>query len=195
MIHRVVLLTALLIDTGARAQPAPDAPDAPNEHASFPDPGPEPIIGAAELTDLANLAEPTDHPELTDHPAPNDTVLRVVEPPLDPPERRMPMEAQQYAVPLPGRRSRDPALRKARGMLAGGILFTVICGAGSALAIAAAVDRPRRTYGTASQDFFRAATALIGCTVGAIGLAAAGAVRIRRIRHLAEWTGGLGLRF
>ncbi len=186
MIHRVVLFTALIIDTGARAQPAPDAPD---EHASFLDPGPEPIIGAAELTDLANLAEPTDHP------APNDTVLRVVEPPVDPPERRMPMEAQQYAVPLPGRRSRDPALRKARGMLAGGILFTVICGAGSALAIAAAVDRPRRTYGTASQDFFRAATALIGCTVGAIGLAAAGAVRIRRIRHLAEWTGGLGLRF
>lgn len=188
MIHRVVLLTALLLDTGARAQPAPDAT---SEHAAFLDPGPEPIIGAAELADLANLTEPSDHADPTDPTAPNNTVLQLVEPPVDPPER----EAQQYAVPLPGRRSRDPSLRKARGMLAGGILFTVICGAGSALAIAAAVDRPRRTYGTASQSFLRAATALIGCTVGAIGLAASGAVRLRRKRRLAEWTGGLGLRF
>ncbi len=195
MLHRVVLLTAILIDTSAGAQPAPDA------HAWSGEPGPEPLIGAAELADLANLTERSDPPAPTDHPAPTDTVLQVVEPPADPPERRMPMEeAQMYAVPLPvplpGRRSRDPSIRKARGMLAGGIVFTVICSAGSALAIAAAILSPRRiSYGTESEDYVRAVTGLIACTAGAIGLAAAGAVRIRRIRHLAEWTGGLGLRF
>jgi len=186
MIHRVVLLAALTLATRAQAQlTAPEAPGA----STWPvEPGPE-LIGAADLADLANLTEPTDRP------GPGDTALQLVETPFEPPEPPMPMEGQMYAVPLPGRRSRDPALRKARGMLAGGIIFTAICGAGSVLAIFAAIKRPNRTSGTDTADYYRGSTALITCTAGSIGLAAYGAARIRRIRHLAEWTGGLGLRF
>lgn len=189
MIHRVVLLAALTLTTRARAQPAD--PETPSARVWPVEPGPE-LIGAADLADLANLTDPT---RATDHPGPGDTVLQLVEPPVEPPEPPMPMQGQQYAVPLPGRRSHDPALRKARGMLAGGIIFTAICSAGSVLAIFAAIKRPNRTSGTNSADYYRASTALITCTAGSIGLAAYGATRIRRIRHLAEWTGGLGLRF
>ena len=104
------------------------------------------------------------------------------------------MEAQQYAVPLPGRRSRDPALRKARGMLAGGIIFSAICGGASVLFIVAAVHRPSGFNGSQS-EYIQATTGLITCTAGSIALASYGAVRIRKIRGLAEWTGGLSLRF
>jgi hypothetical protein len=190
MIHRVVLLAALTLATRAQAQLTD--PEAPGARTWPVEPGPE-LIGAADLADLANLTEPTDHP------GPGDAVLQLVEPPVEPPEPPMPMqgqmEGQMYAVPLPGRRSRDPALRKARGMLAGGIIFTAICGAASVLAIFAAIKRPNRTSGSDTADYYRASTALITCTAGSIGLAAYGAARIRRIRHLAEWTGGLGLRF
>lgn len=143
------------------------------------DPGPAPS-GAAEAADPR---------------APSDTVLQVVErPDPEPAVQPTPERPQQYAVPLPTRRSADPALRKARGILAGGIVFTVICGVGSALAIVA-VAQTKHTYGSSGKNAIAGVTGLLACTVGAIGMASYGATRLRKRRHLAEWTGGLGLRF
>lgn len=104
----------------------------------------------------------------------------------------MPERPQQYAVPVST--GRDPALRKARGILAGGIIFTVICGAGSALTIYA-MARTRHASGPVGKNLVAGLTGLLTCTVGAIGMASYGATRLRKRRHLAEWTGGLGLRF
>lgn len=171
MIHRVALLVALIIDTPVQAEPA--APEVPAEAR---EPGPA-------GTDVADSADP------------NDTVLQVVErPDPEPAVRPMSEVPQQFAVPVSTRRSGDPALRKARGILAGGIIFTVICGVGSALAFVA-VAKAKHPYGTSGKNAIAGATGLLACTVGAIGMASYGATRLRKRRHLAEWTGGLGLRF
>lgn len=169
MITRVAWLVALITGTPIQAQPA--APEMPAEAR---EPGP---AGT----------------DTTDPPAPSDTVLQVVERP-DPDVRRTPEGPQQHALPVSTRRSADPALRKARGILAGGIIFTVICGVGSALAIVA-VAQTKHTYGTSGKNAIAGMTGLLACTVGAIGMASYGATRLRKRRHLAEWTGGLGLRF
>lgn len=166
MIARAAWLATLISGPPAQAQPGPGAPAE--------DPGPGPTGAAA--------SDPSD---------PDGTVLQVIErPDPDPPGQRTPERPQQFAVPVSTRRSRDPALRKARGILAGGIIFTVICGVGSALALVTVV-RARPT----GKNAIAGATGLLACTVGAIGMASYGATRLRKHRHLAEWTGGLGLRF
>ena len=175
MISRVAWLVALTTATPVQAQPA--APEVPAEAH---EPGP---AGT----------------DASDPRAPNDTVLQVVEQPdPEPAVQPMPERAQQHAVPLPTRRSADPALRKARGILAGGIIFTVICGAGSVLAfvaIARTKHSSESTGGPSGKNLIAGATGLLTCTVGAIGMASYGATRLRKRRHMAEWTGGLGLRF
>jgi len=171
MITRVAWLVALTTATPLQAQPA--APEVPAEAH---EPGP---AGT----------------DASDPRAPNDTVLQVVEQPdPEPAVQPMPERPQQHAMPLPTRRSADPALRKARGILAGGILFTILCGAGSALTFVAIV-RTKHVSGPRGNNLIAGATGLLACTVGAIGMASYGATRLRKRRHMAEWTGGLGLRF
>ncbi len=171
MITRVAWLVALTTATPLQAQPA--APEVPAEAH---EPGP---AGT----------------DASDPRAPNDTVLQVVEQPdPEPAVQPMPERPQQHAMPLPTRRSADPALRKARGILAGGILFTILCGAGSALVFVAIV-RTKHVSGPRGNNLIAGATGLLTCTVGAIGMASYGATRLRKRRHMAEWTGGLGLRF
>jgi len=194
MTHRVALLVGLMSATHAQAQPAAAQPvaaaEGPSERA---EPAGAAAPGGAVIPD--GVPVPDGASGQPDASAPDETVLQIVKPPPDFEEQRVSMKAQQFAVPLPGRRSRDPALRKARGALAGGIIFTAICGAGSVLIIVAGVLRPTGFNGSDGADYARATTGLIVCTVGSVALASYGGVRIRKIRGLAEWTGGLGLRF
>jgi hypothetical protein len=92
--------------------------------------------------------------------------------------------AMQHAVPLPTRRRGfgDKRLRHDRGMLAAGILFTAICGAGAGLSVWAIVEQPRRVYSHRTSDGVAAVTGLLTCTVGALALAATGAARLKKRR-------------
>ena len=93
-------------------------------------------------------------------------------------------EAQQFAVPVPRpfHRSRDKKLRQDRGMVAAGVIFTAICGAGVGLGIWAVASGRGRTYGQNSANNVAALTGLFTCTVGAIALAATGATRLKKRR-------------
>jgi hypothetical protein len=92
--------------------------------------------------------------------------------------------AMQHAVPLPTRRRGfgDKRLRHDRGMLAAGIIFTAICGAGAGLSVWAIVEQPRRVYSHRTSDGVAAVTGLLTCTVGALALAATGAARLKKRR-------------
>lgn len=195
MTHCVALLVGLMSVAPAAVEPAAAqpvvAPEGAEPAGAVVPADPSGLPDATDATDATNTTNTTDATNATD---PDNTVLQIVEPPPDPDVQRVP-EERQYAVPLPlpGRRSRDPALRKARGMLAGGIIFTALCSVGSVAVIVAGVYQPPSASDRA--DYVRGAAALITCTVGSIALASYGGVRIRKIRGLAEWTGGLGLRF
>jgi hypothetical protein len=104
----------------------------------------------------------------------------------------------------PPRRARrlpvDPAtreLREARGLLAGGIILTALCGAGFGLATYSVVDRWERLTGSSGDRAVAAVGVLFACTVVSIGGIAVGASKLRKIRRSGRvaWTGGLGLRF
>ena len=92
---------------------------------------------------------------------------------------------QQFAVPLPvkGWRRADKQLRQYRGMLAFGITFAAICGAGAGLGIyaLASPDLPSY-YGEDFRDAVAAVTGLLSCTVGALSLATVGAARLKKRR-------------
>ncbi len=93
--------------------------------------------------------------------------------------------AVQHAVPLPTRRwgsGGDKRLRHDRGMLAAGIIFTAVCGAGAGLSMWAIVEQRGRTYGSESRNAVGAFTGLLTCTVGALALAATGAARLKKRR-------------
>lgn len=93
-------------------------------------------------------------------------------------------ELQMYAVPPPPRHRRfgDKRLRQDRGMLAAGIVFAAVCGAGAGIGIWALVEQRNRYYGQDSRDAVGAVTGLLSCTVGALALAATGAARLKKRR-------------
>lgn len=104
----------------------------------------------------------------------------------------------------PPRRARrppvDPAtreLRQARGILAGGIVLTALCGVGFGLATYSAIDRWERLTGASGDRAVAAVGVMFVCTVVAIGGIGMGASKLRTIRRSGRvaWTGGLGLRF
>lgn len=103
----------------------------------------------------------------------------------------------------PPRRARpplDPAarqLRQARGILAGGVVLTAVCGVGFGLATWAAVDARDRLEGASGGRVIAAAGVLFACTVAAIAGIGVGARRLHALRpaRRVAWTGGLGLRF
>lgn len=113
-----------------------------------------------------------------------------------------PPETMQIATEEPRRRRRpplDPAtreLRQTRGILAGGIVLTALCGAGFGLAVYAIVDAGKKLQGASGSRVFGAAGAMLACT--AVSIAAIGVsskrLRARRGARVA-WAGGLGLHF
>jgi hypothetical protein len=104
----------------------------------------------------------------------------------------------------PPRRPRRPLLdpgkrelRQARGLLAGGIVLTTLCGVGFGLVSYVIVDRWNRLYGVSGSNTLGAAGTLLGCTVLSIGGISVGATRLKKLRSSGgvAWTGGLGFRF
>lgn len=104
----------------------------------------------------------------------------------------------------PPRRARrppvDPAtreLRQARGILAGSIVLTGLCGVGFGLATYSAIDRWERLTGASGDRAVAAVGVMFVCTVVSIGGIAMGASRLRTIKRSGRvaWAGGLGLRF
>lgn len=93
-------------------------------------------------------------------------------------------DQQMFAVPLPTRclRSGDKRLRQDRGMLAAGIIFTAVCGAGFGLGVWAVTEQRGRTYGQETRNAVAAMTSLLTCTIGAVALAATGAARLKKRR-------------
>lgn len=94
----------------------------------------------------------------------------------------------------------DPAareLRTARGVLAGGIVLTTLCGVGLGLLTYAVVADWGRLHGSRGAPLVRAGVALTSCTLVSIGGIAYGGRRVRALRRgrSVAWTGGLGLRF
>jgi hypothetical protein len=91
-----------------------------------------------------------------------------------------------HAVPPPpprGRARADKQLRQARGMLAGGVIFATICGAGAGLGIWVIADpRTRPGGGQDASDAVAAVSGLLSCTVGALALASAGGVKLKQRR-------------
>lgn len=112
-----------------------------------------------------------------------------------------PGAAQLAASPTrPPRPALDPAaraLRQARGILAGGIILTTLCGVGFGLFTWAVVDAGDRLSGHAGARTVSAGGALLACTVASIAGIGVGAHRLRAVRgpRRVAWTGGLGLRF
>jgi len=109
----------------------------------------------------------------------------------------------QIATEKPRRAPRppvDPAtreLRQARGILAGGIVLTALCGVGFGLATYAVVDAGKRLTGASGDRTLGAAAGLFACTLVSIAGIGVGASQLRTLRRdgRVAWTGGLGLRF
>lgn len=100
----------------------------------------------------------------------------------------------------PRRPPLDPAtreLRQARGILAGGVVFTALCGVGFGLATYAVADRWERLSGASGERSVAAIGVLFACTVVSIAGIGIGASRLRAVKRSGRvaWTGGLGLRF
>lgn len=114
-----------------------------------------------------------------------------------------PAPAAVQLATAPPRRTRpplDPAalqLRQARGILAGGVVLTAVCGVGFGLATWAAVDARDRLSGASGGRVIAAAGVLLACTVASIAGIGVGAHRLRALRptRRVAWSGGLGLRF
>lgn len=111
-----------------------------------------------------------------------------------------PVQLATQAPRRPRRPPLDPAareLRTARGILAGGIVFTALCSAGFvAWTVAIArIDRP--IQGAGADRLILAGPILLGCTIASVAGIGVGARRVRALRSSGRvaWTGGLGLRF
>jgi hypothetical protein len=120
----------------------------------------------------------------------------------DPPTARA-QEPTQLAVGRPRRPPRpplDPAareLRQTRGMLAGGIVLTALCGAGFGLFTAAVASDSVRWYGASGDRALAFGGVMLGCTlmsIAAIGVSGRRLHTLKRGGRVA-WSGGLGLRF
>jgi hypothetical protein len=116
----------------------------------------------------------------------------------------LPVQPQaQLAVEAPRRPRRaplDPAtreLRQARGILAGGVVLTALCGVGLGALTYAAVAAGDRWTDRQQGGAITAGVALASCTLIAIAGIGVGASRVRALRSAGRvaWTGGLGLRF
>ena len=109
----------------------------------------------------------------------------------------------QIATEKPRRQRRpllDPAkreLRSARGILAGGIIFTTACGVGFGVWTYALAERFGRLQGASGDRMLGAGLALLACTVVSVAAIGLGGSRLRALRGSGRvaWTGGLGLRF
>lgn len=88
-------------------------------------------------------------------------------------------------------------LRQTRGLLAGGIVLTALCGAGFGLSTYAAVHAGDRLHGLRGDNIIKMLGVSLACTVLAIGAVGASARRLHTLRgaRRVAWTGGLGLRF
>lgn len=118
-------------------------------------------------------------------------------------EGPLPPGTVQIATEKPRRPRRppvDPAtreLRQARGILAGGIVLTALCGVGFGLVIYAVVDGGERLKEPAKARAIAAGGALLSCTLVSIAGIGVGASRLRALKGSGRvaWTGGFGLRF
>lgn len=88
-------------------------------------------------------------------------------------------------------------LRTARGILAGGIVLTAVCGAGFGLFTYAVVDDGARLSGSRGARVLSAGAALLSCTLLSIAGIAYGGGRVRALRRggRVAWSPGRGLRF
>lgn len=118
--------------------------------------------------------------ELIEVPPLDEHVLVIIEP--DDRHREEP-QMHPMPVPMPFARLRDKKLRHDRGMLAGGVIFTAVCGVAAGLALYAFIDRRGSVYGQNSRDNAAAFTGLLSCTAGALALAVTGATRLKKRRQ------------
>ena len=100
----------------------------------------------------------------------------------------------------PRRPPLDPAtreLRQTRGILAGGIVFTALCGVGFGLFTAVLVRSGARLTGQSGDRTLAAGGVMLVCTIASIAAVGVGASRLRALKSPGRvaWTGGLGLRF
>lgn len=88
-------------------------------------------------------------------------------------------------------------LRQTRGLLAGGIIFTAVCGAAFGLVLYALVDSRGHLSGRAGKNTLSAAGTMLLCTGASIATVASSATRLRSLQGYGRisWTGGLGFRF
>lgn len=101
------------------------------------------------------------------------------------------------------RRQRPPVdahtrkLRQTRGLLAGGIIFTAVCGVAFGLFTYAIVDNRGHLSGRAGKNALSATGTMLLCTGLSIATVAASAKRLRSLQGYGRisWTGGLGFRF
>lgn len=180
-VSAAVLLAALCASPQAHASPAATA---------------EPVAaGDAGVAESARAVDETKGETVTTGAGPTYTAKADMEMAVDGPTTLDPgalvkrhevqqRHAVQHAVPLPTRRRGfgDKRLRHDRGMLAAGIIFAAICGAGTGLSVWAIVEQPRRVYSHRTSDGVAAVTGLLTCTVGALALAATGAARLKKRR-------------
>lgn len=87
-------------------------------------------------------------------------------------------------------------LREARGILAGGIILTGVCGVGFGAFTYVVIHGGCRLSGSAGGRVLAAGGAMLACTLASVAGIAFGAHRLRGLRRgRVAWTGGLGIRF
>ncbi len=109
----------------------------------------------------------------------------------------------QIATGRPSRPRRPPLdpttldLRQTRGILAGGIVLTALCGAGFGLLMYAVVDTRGQLKDQAEGRAVGAGVGLLSCTFLSIAAIGVASKRLRTLKSSGRvaWTGGLGLRF
>jgi len=109
----------------------------------------------------------------------------------------------QIATEKPRRPRRpppDPAtreLRQARGILAGGIVLTALCGVGFGLVTYALIAENERFKEPGRGRALAGGVTLFACTLASIAGIGVGGKRLRALKSSgrAAWTGGLGLHF
>lgn len=115
-------------------------------------------------------------------------------------DRPPPLETVQIATEKPRRPRRppvDPAtreLRQTRGMLAGGVVLTALCGVGFGLVVYVVADSGAKLQGASGGRVIGAGGAMLACTALSIAAIGVGASRLRARKRVA-WAGGLGLHF
>jgi hypothetical protein len=118
-------------------------------------------------------------------------------------EEPSPPETLQLASKGPRRPRRPPLgpearkLRQTRGLLAGGIVFTALCGAGFGLFVYTVVDAGKRLQGSSGDRVVAAGGAMLACTFLSVAAIGVSSHRLRALNGSGRvaWTGGFGFRF